>query len=175
MGEQIARRVGALPNVASERTERLTARISGAEAVNSVCPFCAVGCATLAYVDGDGKLLDVEGNPESPINGGRLCPKGSAIFGATVNAARWTTVKYRAPYADAWEDRPLGWAMDRIAELVKTTRDATFVRERDGKRINHTTGIASLGGATFGIEENYLLGKLMRSLGVVSIENQARI
>ena len=152
-----------------------TARILGAKAVTSVCPFCAVGCSTIAYVGDDGRLLDVEGNPESPINAGRLCPKGSAIFGATVNSARWTTVKYRAPYAAAWEERPLSWAMDRIAELIRTTRDATFVRERDGKRLNHTTAIASLGGATFGIEENYLLGKLLRSLGIVSIENQARI
>lgn len=174
-GDLVAERVGALPNVASQRTRDLQARIRHAKAVPSVCPYCAVGCATLAYVSQDGTLLDVEGNPDSPISGGHLCPKGSAIFGLTVNTARWTTVKYRAPYADRWEDRPLDWAMDRIAALVKKTRDETFVREKDGKRVNHTLGIASLGGATFGVEENYLLGKLMHSLGVVSIENQARI
>lgn len=170
-----AAHVGMLPNVASKRTQHLKARIAGAKAVTSVCGYCAVGCSTLAYVDGDGALLDVEGNPESPINAGHLCPKGSALFGLTVNDARWTTVKYRAPYATRYEERPLAWALERIANLVKETRDATFVREKDGKRVNHTLGIASLGGATFGVEENYLLGKLMHSLGVVSIENQARI
>ena len=152
-----------------------TARIAGAEKVVSVCPYCAVGCSTLAYVNDSGSLLDVEGNPESPISGGHLCPKGSAIFGLTVNTERWTTGKYRAPHSDRWEDRPVPWLMERIAQRVKATRDATFVREVDGKRVNHTLGIASLGGATFGVEENYLLGKLMHSLGVVSIENQARI
>lgn len=171
----LSERVGELPNVASERTKQLRARIAHAKAVPSVCPYCAVGCATLAYVSDDGKLLDVEGNPDSPISEGHLCPKGSAIFGLTVNSERWTTVKYRAPYADTWEDRPLEWAVDRIVQLVKETRERTFVREIDGKRANHTLGIATLGGATFAIEENYLLGKLMRSLGVVSIENQARI
>jgi formate dehydrogenase major subunit len=176
VAKEFKRRVGALPNVASERTERLAARIERAEPVVSVCPYCAVGCSTLAYVDNDRKLLDVEGNPESPISGGHLCPKGSAIFGLTVNDARWTTVKYRAPHATQWEDKPLDWALDRIAERVKETRERTFARTTpDGKRVNHTLGIASLGGATFGIEENYLLGKLMHGLGVVSLENQARI
>lgn len=174
--ESLRGRAGAVPNVPSQRTRELSPRIKNARAVASVCPYCAVGCGTLAYVSGDGKLLDVEGNPESPISGGHLCPKGSAIFGLTVNAQRWTTVKYRAPYAAEWEERPLTWAMERIAQLVKETRERTFVRETDdGKRVNHTLGIASLGGATFGVEENYLLAKLMRSLGVVSVENQARI
>lgn len=174
-GDEFAARVGTLPNVPSKRTQQLGARVKHAKAVASVCPYCAVGCGTLAYVAQDGTLLDVEGNPESPISGGHLCPKGSAIFGLTANAMRWTTVKYRAPYSSVWEDRPLEWAMDRIAHLVKQTRDRTFLRQRHGRRVNHTLGIASLGGATFGIEENYLLGKLMHSLGVVSIENQARI
>ncbi len=171
----IGQHVGMLPNVASERTQNIKARISGAKAVTSLCGYCAVGCSTLAYVSDDGKLLDVEGNPESPINAGHLCPKGAALFGLTVNDARWTTVKYRAPFSDRYEERPLEWALERIAQLVKDTRERTFVRERNGKRVNHTLGIASLGGATFGIEENYMLGKLMHSLGVVSIENQARI
>ncbi|GAC1501919.1 MAG: hypothetical protein NVS1B14_06510 [Vulcanimicrobiaceae bacterium] len=172
---QFAQRVGNLPNVKSHRTINLNARIKNAKAVTSLCCYCAVGCSTLAYVGEDGTLLDVEGNPDSPINAGHLCPKGSALFGLTVNSARWTTVKYRAPYSDRWEERPLEWAMDRIATRVKETRDATWVAQQDGKRVNHTLGIASLGGATFGLEENYLLGKLMHSLGVVSIENQARI
>ena len=173
--EEINARVGALPNVASQRTRDLEARIKHAKPVPSVCPYCAVGCGTLAYVSEEGTLLDVEGNPDSPISGGHLCPKGSAIFGLTNNTSRWTSVKYRAPYSTVWEDRPLEWAMERIAHLTKKTREETFVHEQDGKRTNHTLGIASLGGATFGIEENYLLGKMMHSLGVVSIENQARI
>ncbi len=175
-GMKLRERVGSLPNVASPRTEKLEARVKNARAVVSLCPYCAVGCSTLAYVSDEGKLLDVEGNPDSPISGGHLCPKGSAIFGFTVNPERWTTAKYRAPGGTAWEDRPLDWVLDRIAERFKATRDATFDREsHDGKRLNRTLGIASLGGATFGIEENYLLGKLMHSAGVASIENQARI
>ncbi|MDE2483196.1 MAG: dehydrogenase [bacterium] len=171
----VSERIGLLPNVASERTKHLKGRVAGAKAVTSVCGYCAVGCSTLAYVSDDGKLLDVEGNPDSPINGGHLCPKGSALFGLTVNDQRWTTVKYRAPYSDRYEERPLAWALERIAQLVKKTREETFVREKDGKRVNHTLGIASLGGATFGVEENYMLGKFMHALGVVSMENQARI
>lgn len=181
-GQELEARVGTVPNVPSARTQALEARIKHAKAVPSVCAYCAVGCSTLAYVSDDGKLLDVEGNPDSPINGGHLCPKGSALFGFTVNDRRWTNVKYRAPYSDTWEDRPLDWAMERIANLVKDTREKTFVRTSTssvpalkGKRINHTLGIATLGGATFSVEENYLLGKLFHSLGVVSIENQARI
>jgi formate dehydrogenase major subunit len=174
-GAELRDHIGLLPNVKSERTKDLKGRISGAKAVTSVCCYCAVGCSTLAYVSDDGQLLDVEGNPESPINGGHLCPKGSALFGLTVNDQRWTTVKYRAPYSDRYEERPLEWALERIAQLVKKTRDETFVRERNGKRVNHTLGIASLGGATLAIEQNNMLGKLMHSLGVVSIENQARI
>jgi len=173
---RIPERVGPLPNVESKRTRALAGRTRGAKAVTSVCPYCAVGCSTLAYVSDEGKLLDVEGNPESPINAGHLCPKGSAIFGLTVNEARWTTVKYRAPFASEWEDKPLDWALERIAARFKATRDKTFVRTSDdGKRLNHTLGIASLGGATFGVEENYLLQKLFKSAGVVSVENQARI
>ncbi|MDQ2866202.1 MAG: dehydrogenase [Candidatus Eremiobacteraeota bacterium] len=167
--------IGALPNVSSERTKDLKGRIAGAKAVTSVCCYCAVGCSTLAYVSDDGALLDVEGNPDSPINAGHLCPKGAALFGLTVNDQRWTTVKYRAPYSDRYEERPLVWALERIAQLMKRTRDETFVKEKDGKRVHQTLGIASLGGATFGVEENYMLGKFMHSLGVVSIENQARI
>ena len=173
---RIPERVGALPNVESKRTRALAGRTQGAKAVTSVCPYCAVGCSTLAYVSDTGTLLDVEGNPDSPISGGHLCPKGSAIFGLTVNEARWTTVKYRAPYAKEWEDKPLDWALERIAANFKATREKTFVRElENGKRVNHTLGIASLGGATFGVEENYLLQKLFKSAGVVSVENQARI
>jgi formate dehydrogenase major subunit len=175
-GLRLGERVGNLPNVESKRTRELAGRVQGAKAVVSLCPYCAVGCSTLAYVSDEGKLLDVEGNPESPVNGGHLCPKGSAIFGLTVNEARWTTAKYRAPYSAQWVDCDMDWALDRIAEKFKDAREKTFVRTGpDGKRRNHTLGIASLGGATFGIEENYLLQKLFKSAGIVSIENQARI
>jgi formate dehydrogenase major subunit len=180
IGEELRERVGMLPNVASERTAQLRGRIAGAKAVTSLCCYCAVGCSLLAYVSDEGKLLDVEGNPDSPINAGHLCPKGSAMFGLTVNQQRWTTVKYRAPYSDRYEERPLEWALERIAQRLKETREKTFEREwtspsGEKRRVNRTLGIATLGGATFGIEENYMLGKLMHSLGVVSIENQARI
>jgi formate dehydrogenase major subunit len=142
-GEGLSERVGMLPNVASERTKQLRGRIAGAKAVTSVCCYCAVGCSTLAYVGDDGALLDVEGNPDSPINAGHLCPKGSALFGLTVNDQRWTTVKYRAPYSNRYEDRPLAWALERIAQLVKKTREETFAREwtspsGDKRRVNHT-------------------------------------
>jgi len=172
---RIPERIGNLPNVESKRSRGLQARTRGAKSVVSVCPYCAVGCSTLAYVSDEGKLLDVEGNPDSPISGGHLCPKGSAIFGLTVNEARWTTAKYRAPYATQWEEKPLDWVLDRIAERFVKSREETFVRESGGKRINHTVGIASLGGATFGLEENYVLQKMMKSAGVISVENQARI
>jgi formate dehydrogenase major subunit len=173
---RLRERVGNVPSVESKRTRALAGRVKGAKGVVSVCPYCAVGCSTVAYVSDEGKLLDVEGNPDSPVSGGHLCPKGSAIFGMTVNEARWTTAKYRAPYATEWEEKPLHWVLDRVAERFYHTREETFVRTLpDGKRVNHTLGIASLGGATFGIEENYLLQKLMKTCGVVSVENQARI
>ena len=150
-------------------------RIRDAVAVPSVCPYCAVGCGQLVYVKG-GKVVDIEGNSESPINEGSLCPKGANTYQLTVNPHRITRVLYRAPYADRWEERPLDWALDRVAERVKATRDASFVEERDGQRLNHVTSIASLGGATMDVEENYLIKKLFGGgLGVVPIENQARI
>ncbi len=119
----------------------------------------------------------VVSNPDSPINHGTLCPKGSATFQYTVNPSRLTQVLYRAPYSDHWEAKSLDWAMEQIAQRVKKTRDETFVeRLPDGREVNHTLGIASLGGATLDVEENYLMKKLFSGgLGVVSIENQARI
>jgi formate dehydrogenase major subunit len=175
-GLRLRERIGNLPNVESQRSRKLAGRVRGAKPVVSLCPYCAVGCSTLAYVSDEGKLLDVEGNPDSPVNAGHLCPKGSAIFGLTVNDQRWITPKYRAPHSTEWVDCTMDWALDRIAEKFKAAREATFVGTGpDGKRRNHTLGISSLGGATFGLEENYLLQKLFKSAGVVSIENQARI
>jgi len=151
-------------------------RIRDAKVVHSVCPYCAVGCSLNVYVK-DGKVLDIEGNPDSPINHGTLCPKGSATFQYTVNPSRLSQVLYRARYSDHWEVKSLDWAMEQIAQRIKKTRDETFVeRLPDGREVNHTLAIASLGGATLDVEENYLMKKLLSGgLGIVSIENQARI
>ena len=152
--------------------------------VPSVCPYCAVGCGQLVSVK-DGKIVNIEGNPDSPINRGTLCPKGAAAFQLAVNDNRVTKVWYRAPGATEWDKtRTLDWAMERIAQLVKKTRDETFrehwtTKDKDGnevmKRVNHTLAIGSLGGATMNNEWNYVQTKLLRGLGVVAIENQARI
>jgi len=150
-------------------------RIQGATKVHSVCPYCAVGCSQLVYLKG-GQIIDIEGNPESPINGGTLCPKGANTFQLGTNPHRVKNVMYRAPYSDRWESRPLEWAMDRIAHLTMEAREEGFVEELDGVQVNHVTNIFSLGGATMDIEENYLIKKLFNGgLGIVPIENQARI
>ncbi len=173
--DAISERVAPLPNVLSRRSKTLRPRIADAKKSPSVCPYCAVGCGTMVYSRGN-EILDIEGNPDSPVNGGTLCPKGSATFQMHVNPNRWTTVKYRAPYATEWTDVPYAWALDRIAERMKETRDRTFVEtDEQGRRLNRTTAIASLGGATLDNEENYLITKLWRSMGGVFVENQARI
>src|ERR1019366_303678 len=158
----------------SKESTQKAPRIRGAKKVHSICPYCAVGCSLNVYVK-DGHVLDIEGNPDSPINHGTLCPKGSATFQYTVNSSRLTQVLYRAPYSDSWEVKSQDWAMEQIAQRTKKTRDETFVeRLDDGREVNHTLGIASLGGATLDIEENYLMKKLLNGgLGIVSIENQA--
>ena len=151
-------------------------RIRGAQVTNSVCPYCAVGCATHIYTKG-GEVIDIEGNPDSPINEGTLCPKGANIFQLHHNPHRVRKVLYRAPYSARWEEKPLEWAMERIAHRVKDTRDAGY-REtnEDGKYVNNVINMGSLGGATLDNEENYLIKKLLGAgLQVVSIENQARI
>ncbi len=160
----------------SQESVQKAPRIRDAKLVHSVCPYCAVGCGLNVYVK-DGRVLDIEGNPDSPINRGTLCPKGAATFQYTVNSSRLRHVLYRAPYSDHWEVKSLDWAMEQIALRVKKTRDETFVeRLPDGREVNHTQGIASLGGATLDVEENYLMKKLLSGgLGIVSIENQARI
>ena len=152
-----------------------TLRIESAHAVPTICPYCAVGCGQIAHTV-DGKIVNIEGDPDSPVSEGNLCPKGAASYQLLDNPNRWTTVKYRAPGLDRWEDRPLDWAMDRIAALTKKVRDETFVEKNaDGKTVMNTTAIFSLGGATIDNEWNYSHAKLMRSLGIVAIENQARI
>jgi formate dehydrogenase major subunit len=150
-------------------------RLHGADVTPSVCPYCAVGCGQLIYSK-DGKVIDIEGNPDSPINEGTLCPKGADSFQLVENPHRIKKVLYRAPYSDRWEERPLDWAMDRIAAKVKEARDADFVEKKGETVLNHLTTVASLGGATMDIEENYVIKKLFNAgLGIVSIENQARI
>jgi formate dehydrogenase major subunit len=160
----------------SSESYQMAPRIRDAKVVHSVCPYCAVGCSLNVYVK-DGKVIDIEGDPNSPINHGTLCPKGAATFQYTVNSSRLAQVLYRAPYSDHWEVKSLDWAMEQIAQRIKKTRDETFVeRLPDGREVNHTMGIASLGGATLDVEENYLMKKLLTGgLGIVSIENQARI
>jgi formate dehydrogenase major subunit len=161
----------------TQRSRALRPRLEEADHVGtSICPYCAVGCAQLIYARGN-TVIHVEGDPQSPINQGTLCPKGAATLGWMMNPDRLTTVKYRAPYSDHWEERPLDWAMARIAERVKQTRDETFVtRLPDGTIVNHTMAIAELGGATLDNEENYLIKKLCGAgLGMVFIENQARV
>lgn len=161
----------------STMSSRLRPRLEQADTVGtSICPYCAVGCSQLVYAKG-GKPIHVEGDPRSPINEGTLCPKGAATFGLMTSPQRLTKVLYRAPYAEKWEEKPLEWAMDHIAQRVKQTRDSTMVEALpDGTRVNHTLAIASLGGATLDNEENYLIKKLFGGgLGLVWIENQARV
>ena len=174
--DRLKSHIGRVPNPISERTREVHARIRGASVHVSVCPYCAVGCSQLVYTKA-GRVIDIEGNYESPINGGTLCPKGAATFGLMNSQHRVTTVKYRAPYSDHWEDRPLDWAMERIAKLVKQTRDASFEETGEqGMPVNRTLAIGHLGGATLDNEENYLIKKLFTAgLGIVAVENQARI
>jgi formate dehydrogenase major subunit len=175
LDETLRAHVGLVPNPPSARTKNLKPRIEDAKMVKSVCPYCAVGCGQRVYVK-DGRVIDIEGDNDSPVSGGCLCPKGAASYQLDINKRRWTTVKYRAPYSSDWEDKPLDWAMDRVAQLVYETREATFRELNEaGQPINNTLAIGSLGGATLDNEENYLITKLFHSLGMVAVENQARI
>jgi formate dehydrogenase major subunit len=170
--------LGLDPDRARAATLPLAWKIERTRAVPSICPYCAVGCSLLLHVR-DGKLVNVEGNPESPINRGTLCPKGAASYGLTVNPDRPTRCLYRRPGGTDWEPIELERAMDLVADRVKRTRDETFQRTGtvEGRRVllNTTLGIGSLGGATMDNEWNYLQAKLWRGLGGVFIENQARI
>ena len=160
----------------SRQSIEKASRLRGATVTEGLCPYCAVGCGQLIYTKA-GKLIDIEGNPESPINEGTLCPKGANTYQLAVNPHRVTQVLYRAPYSDHWETRSLDWALDQIAQRVKTERDADFTeRNEEGRLLNSVRSIGTLGGATIDNEENYLIKKLFAGgLGVISIENQARI
>ena len=160
----------------SDHTEHLRPRTETADSVaQSVCPYCAVGCGQLVYAEG-GRVTQIEGDPDSPISRGRLCPKGSASKELVNQDGRLSKVRYRRPHGTEWEDLDLDVAMDMIAERVIAARDAGW-EENDphGRRLRRTMGFASLGGATLDIEENYLMKKLYTALGAVQIENQARI
>lgn len=155
------------------------ARIKDQRMFRSVCPYCAVGCGLIVHSrekpDGEREIINIEGDPESPINQGTLCPKGAATFQLHINPNRATKVLHRKPGATDWEEMDLNAAMDRVAQLTRETRDRTFVEKVGDKVVNHSLGIFSLGGATMDNEWNHIHQKLMRGLGVVAIENQARI
>ncbi len=161
--------------VKSRKTGELRPRVAVADkVVRSVCPYCAVGCGQNVYVR-DGQVTQIEGDPDSPVSRGRLCPKGSASLQLTTGDARQYRVRYRRPFGAEWEDLDLGTAMDMIADRVIAARRAGWQWEVDGARTRRTLGFASLGGATLDNEENYLIKKLFTALGAVQIENQARI
>jgi formate dehydrogenase major subunit len=142
--------------------------------VKSICPYCAVGCGQNVYVR-DGMITQIEGDPDSPVSRGRLCPKGAASKQLVTGPGREYRVRYRRPHGVGWEDLALDTAMDMIADRVIRTRRETWEDEQDGKRVNRTMGIASLGGATLDNEENYVMKKLYTAMGAVQVENQARI
>jgi formate dehydrogenase major subunit len=155
------------PAAASEQTLRAGARIAGLKATESVCPYCAVGC---------GQVVDIEGNPRSPINQGTLCPKGAASRQLILQPGRLTRVHYRRPGGTEWEDLDLEVAMDMIAERVIAAREDHWQEhDEEGSRVDRTLAFAHLGGATLDNEENYLIKKLFTAMGAVQIENQARI
>src|SRR3954451_8788293 len=164
------------PAVQSPRSKTLTPRIDEAEhVVQSICPYCAVGCGQLVYVKA-GEVAHIEGDPASPISRGRLCPKGQASKSYVQSPLREYKVKYRRPYGSRWEELSLDDAMEMIAQRIIDTRAATWEEKTpDGKLANRTTQIAHLGGATLDNEENYLIKKLYTALGIVCVENQARI
>jgi formate dehydrogenase major subunit len=164
------------PQPFSSQTLRKHSRLRGATVSHSVCPYCAVGCGTTIYTK-DGEVIDIEGNPDSPINEGCLCPKGANIFQLSMNPHLEKRVMYRAPYSDHWEYKSLDWAMEQIALRVKETREEGYkAKGADGATLNHVVNMGTLGGAALDNEENYLIKKLFcGGLGVVSIENQARI
>jgi formate dehydrogenase major subunit len=166
---------GTGPEAMSERTRTLAPRIEGAKVARSICPYCGVGCGQLIFHK-DNKLISIEGDPESPISRGRLCPKGADSYELLTHANRLQKVRYRRPYATEWEDLDLETAMDMIAERLWNSREKSFVEKQDGQTLMQTKTIAHLGGATLDNEENYLIKKLFTGgLGMVCVSNQARI
>jgi len=155
-------------------------RISGATESHSVCPYCAVGCSLVAYTrkaaDGSVQLLQIEGDPDSPVNEGRLCPKGATAMQLAISPRRVESPLYRAPGATEWTKVSWDFMLDKIAQNIKASRDATFVTvDGNGNTVNRCEGIAFAGGAAFSSEEGYFASKLMRGLGLVHLEQQARV
>jgi len=155
-------------------------RIAGAKESHSVCPYCAVGCSLVAYTrqksDGTTELLQIEGDPDSPVNEGRLCPKGATAMQLAVSPRRVESPQYRAPGTTGWKSVTWDFALDKIAQNIKTARDATFVTtDGNGNTVNRCEGVAFAGGAAFSSEEGYFTTKLMRGLGLVHVEQQARV
>ena len=151
------------------------AKITNAAVTTSICPYCGVGCGLVAYTK-DGKLVDVEGDPDHPINQGNLCSKGQAVFEVVTSPRRLKKVRYRAAGSDKWEEKDLDWAMKTLAQRVKATRDAAFMTKSPaGVTVNRTEALASIGGAALNNEECYLIAKLTRSWGIVFLEHQARL
>jgi len=153
-------------------------RTKGSEVSTTICPYCAVGCGLVVHTK-NGKVVNIEGDPEHPINQGSLCSKGNALFQVANNERRLTKVQYRAPGSDHWEEKSWDWAMERIAKRMKETRDRNFVKTEtvDGKQftVNRNEGMAMIGAAALDNEECYLLGKFARAMGVSYLEHQARI
>lgn len=167
---------GLADSAKSSRTEALIARTRTADrVVASVCPYCAVGCGQSVYIK-DEKIIDIEGDPASPVSHGCLCPKGAATFQLVTGSHRVHDVLYRRPHGTRWETIPLEQAMDMVADRVKKTRDEHWEEAvPEGQPLHRTMAIAHLGGATLDNEENYLIKKLFTAVGIVQIENQARI
>ena len=166
---------GTGPEAMSDRTRSLGPKIEGAQVARSICPYCGVGCGQLVFHK-QNKLISIEGDPESPISRGRLCPKGADSYELLTHAGRELKVKYRRPFSTEWESLDLETAMDMIAERLWKSREQTFQEKQDGDTLMQTKAIAHLGGATLDNEENYLIKKLFTGgLGMVCISNQARI
>jgi formate dehydrogenase major subunit len=164
------------PRATSKKTGKAGARIEGLKATESICPYCAVGCGQVVYTNSRGELIDIEGNPRSPINQGTLCPKGSASRQLVMQPGRLTKVKYRRPGGTEFEELELETAMDMIAERIVAARENGWQDTDDeGRRVDRTMGFAHLGGATLDNEENYLIKKAFTAMGAIQIENQARI
>ena len=163
------------PSAASATTKTAGARVAGLKVTESVCPYCAVGCSQLVYTR-ESELVDIEGNPRSPINQGTLCPKGAASRQLIDQPGRLTKVRYRRPGGNEWEELELERAMDMIAARMIAARENGWQDvDRQGWRVDRTLGFAHLGGATLDNEENYLIKKLFTAMGAIQIENQARI
>ncbi len=149
-------------------------KLGGTKESTTICPYCGVGCGLIVSVK-NGKIVNIEGDPDHPINQGSLCSKGSALYQVAVNTRRLEKVKYRKPFGTTWEDISWEEAFKKIARRVKETRDATFVEKDGDTTVNRTEGICSLGGAALDNEECYLLSKFARIMGVTYLEHQARI